>query len=344
MKKYKIYNILKIFLLVIFAFYCLTESNSIKISVSDALNRCLTIIIPSLYAMMIVSGIISRSGLASRFGIPFIFVFSNFAGYPVGIKILCDEYSKNNISKKDAEIFSGICYGAGSAFVFGCVSGQLYGNSSTGNLILLSGLLANTLSAVTVLIFYKKSGEKEIPKRNVTLNFGMISESVAIAGKNITDICFAVLAFAVTESFLKGTGIFYTLSNIFGISPDILSSVLDITAVNRLPVNDYTLLPFLSALVSFGGLCVIFQLTAITSGKISLIPILLIRLFTSLASFIICRLLMPFFISGESIAVSAVKIYKSPSPVPSVLLIIMTVSVFCEYEKLKGRSDKPSSE
>ena len=49
----KLFVYLKILLLVVTALLCLVKTEIINRAVSDALDRCLNIIIPSLYAMMI---------------------------------------------------------------------------------------------------------------------------------------------------------------------------------------------------------------------------------------------------------------------------------------------------
>ena len=73
-------------------------------AVSEALQRCLVTVIPSLYAMMIVSAVIVRSGILTYtpkamerlsgavFGMDgftmAVFSFSAFSGYPVGTSMI----------------------------------------------------------------------------------------------------------------------------------------------------------------------------------------------------------------------------------------------------------------
>ena len=54
---------MKVCILIFTALICLVKTDIIKDAVSDALGRCLNIIIPSLYAMMIISPLLIKSGI-----------------------------------------------------------------------------------------------------------------------------------------------------------------------------------------------------------------------------------------------------------------------------------------
>lgn len=128
----------------VFFLLCLFDNDGTSAAVSDGVRRCLDIVIPSLFAMMTASALIVSSGLTTAvprcvgrfsravFGMEVselpIFTFGMVAGYPVGVKMLCGEYLSGRINKRRAELLSGLCFGAGPAFIFGCISGQLYGS------------------------------------------------------------------------------------------------------------------------------------------------------------------------------------------------------------------------
>ena len=102
-----------------FALFCLASTDSVKAAVESSLTRCLTVVVPSLYAMMIVSGFLVRSGIIEKLSAPLskagrflfgmdgcifpIFLFSMFAGYPVGAKIVTDLRNRNLCSKDEGE-------------------------------------------------------------------------------------------------------------------------------------------------------------------------------------------------------------------------------------------------
>ena len=89
-----------------FCIITISGGESVKLGISEAVDRCMNIIIPSLFVFMALSQILVSSGLyycvsmpfypISRFimGIPpqlfFVFLLGNTAGYPVGVKLLSD--------------------------------------------------------------------------------------------------------------------------------------------------------------------------------------------------------------------------------------------------------------
>lgn len=350
----------KIFLLICTAAFCLVKTDTVSRAVSEALGRCIYVIIPSLYAMMIVSQLLIKSGVIDRisglagdtgkilFGMErvvfTVFAFSMIAGYPVGTKMLCSAYEKGLIEKRRAEIFSGLCFGAGTAFIYGCIAGQLYGSRTAGNIIFVSVIGANIILAFIVSFFMRKNCNSVNEKSTVKLSPEMLTECVINGGHSIMNICFMVTAFAVVTEILKYSGIISAvgnmLSEITGLSVadagQFITAVIDVTAVDGFSAGNYELLPYLGFLVSFGGICVIFQISAV-SGKLSLKPLIILRTVSAVISFIICRIITPFMLSGETVLTSNLNIrtHQADSPVPSVMLVIMTFFLFCEYEKFK---------
>lgn len=338
--------------------YCLVNTRSVSAAVAGAAGRCLNIIIPSLFAMMAVSQMMIKSGVTSiipRFAgkigrfflgmegniLP-VFTFGMFAGYPVGAKMLCTEYDSGRLTKKRAELLCGLCYGAGPAFIFGCISGQLYGSAAAGQVILISTVAANFILAVAVSPLLRRAnaptGGGSCPVR---LDAALLTQCTLSASRSMADICSSVLIFSVFTVMLGKCGVLAAIgaaaSSLTGLSADICrlltAALLDITNVGGLPCGDYTLLPYLSALTSFGGLCVIFQIAAVTSGKLSVKPLVAMRLAASVLSFIICRVISPFLLRGEAVSAAAVKVraHENASAVPSVMLIIMTLMLFREF-------------
>lgn len=365
MKKFSeiIFLGLKALTIISLLIFCITETSDVKTAVSDAVMRCLNVVIPSLYGMMIVSGFLIKSGIIDKlpriltlpgkivFGMESsvftIFIISLFAGYPVGAKMLCARSESGIIKRRDAELLLGVCFGAGPAFIFGCISSRLYGNSCAGRLILISTIGADVLLALIISFFIGRNSAK--PQNSAKLRFSAdaLTESVLSAGRSMADICIMITAFSVFTSFLSGTGILETaavrISQFLGISSEncigLLYAFLDVTAVDKLRPNNYELLPVLSSLTAFGGVCVIMQIAALTAGKLSVRPLIVMRSAAALISGLICRLLMPAVLSQASVSAAEFRfsMHRSTSPVPSVLIIIMTFLLFEEYEKLRSK-------
>lgn len=359
--KEKAFICIKLALLGAAVYFCVAETRLVREAVAEGADRCLTIVIPSLYAMMIVAVMIAKSGVFSciprlvkklgnaLFGmggecLP-VFAFSMFAGYPAGAKMITEQYSDGAISERSAAILCGVCFGAGPAFIMGCISGELYSSGLPGRLIIVSTVTANILIAFLASFFLRKSsiGENDA-HRKICINGEMLTRSAVSAGRTMGELCFMITAFSVITAMLRHFGVISAAAGLFsrmtGFPPDIseafIPAALDITAVRDLPANNYSLLPWLCALVSFGGVCVIMQISAIVSGKFPLRIFITLRLAAAALSFGICRLTMPFMLRNEIVAAATVNVsaHSSSSPVPSVMLLLMTFVVIDEYDKL----------
>lgn len=355
MKKAK--KILFVIILLIFSVYCLCCAEEVRNAAFSAVNRCLTSLIPSLYIMMILSSLLISSGIISAAGnftertlgkflpinggIAATLLFSSIAGYPVGAKMIYSQYSSGRIDRRSAILWSGVCFGAGSAFIFGCTA-----SGAAGNLIMISTAAANLILAALISIFGRTRSSGEENSRKIAVSADMLTNSVSSAGRSMAEICFVVTAFSVIAALLRKLGIITAIGGFFAKylhipaaeAETLITAFLDVTAVSELPKNNFTLLPITAAAISFGGICVFFQISAIFRGKLPVLPIFFTRLCGGILSCVICRLLLPYFIFSESIAVSAVtpKIYQASSPVPSLILIVMTAVLFIKASPSKN--------
>lgn len=347
-------------LLLVFIFcMCIADYHCIAKAVTDALKRCLCTLIPSLYAVMTVSYLITESGVVSLFpkwsekiseklfGISrtefFIFSFSMFSGYPVGTRMILSEYKKGRIPKKRAEILCGICCGAGPSFIFGCVSGILYKSAETGVFIALTVTSANAVLMLVMSLWLRKNKAERHESEDFCLSAEMLNESIIESGHTLMNVCFVTTAFSVFSEILSALGFYGAFSEIVSSFSHIpketvnafMYSLADITNISRLPKGDYTILPYICGLVSFSGVCVLFQLYSVVSGYLSVKPIIAMRIISAFLSGIICRLILPFYMKYELTAVSRITIqpYSAQSPVPSVMLIIMTLMLFAQSRK-----------
>jgi len=344
----------------VFFLLCLTDTECAAVAVRDSVRRCLDTVIPSLFAMMTASALIISSGLTSAvprwagrlsraiFGmegreLP-IFTFGMVAGYPVGVKMLCSEYLSEHITKRRAELLSELCFGAGPAFIFGCISGQLYGSRRAGLLILVSTVSANAMLALFMAPVLRRTAlETKIPRR-FHISPQMLTDSVLGSGRAMGEICAMIVFFSVVTALLiKAAGAAVgelpgKLPYLGGMTAEApIAALLDVTNVAGFPRGDWLLLPLISGLTAFGGVCVLLQLAALTRGKLSLVPFIIMRVAVAVLSYIICRGLLPLFMEGETTAVSSIRTEgtRSVSPVPSVMLIIMTAALMLEFGSKK---------
>ena len=251
---------------IILMYQAVTQTEMIKSAVDGGVMRCINIIIPSLFFMMCVSGIVVRSGIISRisfvsdrfsrlvFGMNsevfVIFLLSMLAGYPIGAKMLNELYNSGKITKEQAEKYLCVCYGAGGAFIFGCVT--QYGKGA-GKLIMLSNVLANIVIAFILgLIFRKQLSDKSECQKISGKRGVMLCESVADASKGMLMLCGMIIFFsaliAISEPVYSR---FVTSEQKMGI----IRCLLDVSAITELNIYTYKLLPIVSGLISFGGIC-----------------------------------------------------------------------------------------
>lgn len=346
-------------LLISLFIWSMAEAGEISGAVSDAAERCLETVIPSLYAVMIFSVMLMKSGVLPvlskytagvgkfLFGMDAeifpVFVFGTFAGYPAGAKMLTMMRCSGDEEKRRRELFAGVCFGAGPAFVHGCISGKLYGNSSAGAIIIISCVSANVIIALVLSAFMRKNCRNTFSAKNIRISAETINDSVISAGDSLVSVCLMICAFSVVGKLLELSGGISAaagaVSALTGRSREtagaMVLSVLDITSAEKLPAGDYSLLPFIAGLVSFGGVCVIFQISAIMSGELSVKPLIVCRIAAAFISGGVCRVIMGFVLEGEAVPAAAVEVHREASPVPSVMLMLMTLAVCAEAEKVK---------
>lgn len=341
--------------------FCIFDTGSAAAAVGDSINKCVNVVIPSLFAMLAVSSLFIRSGINGSFpkwagklsrailgmesNIFPVFTFGMFAGYPVGVKMLCDEYTAGRLSRRRAELLSGLCFGAGPAFVFGCISRQLYSSDRAGIIILISNVSANVVLALIMSFTLRKTAEKHPKPKKCSLSADMLTECVLKSGRAMADICIMVIFFSVLSAFLSRSGA--AAGELLGKLPYldrdsgevIVAAMLDVTNIGKLPCGDWLLLPYVSGASAFGGVCVMFQISALTAGRFSLKPFIALRCAAAVLSYFICRIIMPLLMEAETVSVSTMKVsgVSSKSPVPSVMLILMTVMLMLEFDKKKHK-------
>lgn len=361
--KEKAVKVLKYVLFAAISAFCVTDTAEVAAAVGKSVDKCVEVVIPSLFAMMVISSLFIRSGLNGHYprwlgkfsrtvfgmeGYVFpIFTFGMFAGYPVGVKMLCDEYSAGRLSKRRAELLSGLCFGAGPAFVFGCISRQLYSSDRAGLIILISNIAANVLLALIMSVPLRRTFREHTHNRCGGLSADMLTDCVMQSGRAMGRICVMIVFFSVFSAFFSRTGA-AAAGELLAKLPDldresgkvIVAALFDVTNTGDLPCGDWLLLPYISAATAFGGLCVMMQISGITAGRLSLRPFILLRSAAAVLSFCICRLITPLLMVGETVSVSAVKAegVSSRTPVPSVLLIIMTAMLMLEFDKKRERN------
>jgi len=266
------------------------------------------------------------------------------AGYPVGARIISGEFESGRITKKQAEFYISVCFGAGPSFIFGCISNQLFGNSISGLIILASTVSVNFAVLIILLFLFRKEKKTSVKEEN-SFNAEVFVNSVISGGRSIFNICAMIVFFSVCICILRSSGVISLISGILsrftGIDGNIcikmLESILEVTNISTLEKNNYTMLPFICSAVSFGGICVILQIKTVISHKLSMLPFIAVRTACAVSSGILCRIFMPFMLNSQTVSVSEIEYhtYSEASPVPSYMLAFMLVILLWSFRSRK---------
>ena len=338
---------------------CTCFAGQIQAELQTAVNRCLTVIIPSLYAMMILSQLFLESGAwqalarplrrfsTALFGLPesyfALLLLSQFAGYPVGASMLCTLTKQGVLSKEDASRLLCVCYGGGPAFLLGLL-GTVSCRRTCFLLIFSANLFANLL--LCFLLFHRKPISPPVNGNNAIAPFSaqMLTFAVTSAGRTLLKLCGMILCFAALTGIFQAAGLFRcctALMQQLGVSfplADLVRSVLEISNCVELPLPVSLRIPVLAGLLSFGGVCVLLQICAVTGKTISVGKLIWARGFTGLLSGGICAAVLHFFpiaVSEQVLTTSAVPQTAAHPVFPILMLLCMMLLVFREEQKLQ---------
>ncbi|MFR6495106.1 MAG: hypothetical protein ACLUOF_00730 [Ruminococcus sp.] len=188
---------------------CVCFAEQIQMEMRSALTRCLTTIIPSLYAMMILSQMLLKARMAPSgetvsmvrrkcLGIaePYfaVFLLSQFAGYPVGAGMLCTLVKQHCITKKDGEKLLCVCYGGGPAFLLGLL-GNVPCRSAIFWLIFSANILSNAVLCTLLFRFHPLKNDVSERKTITPVSAEMLVDCTSGAGKLLLKLCGVILCF-----------------------------------------------------------------------------------------------------------------------------------------------------
>lgn len=325
----------------VICFMLVKYSPAVCHGIQMSVERCINIIIPSLFAFMAVSQMIIKSGAAKYITIPLrpvakyvfripdelftVFLISCIAGYPVGVKLLSDMLEEGRIDKRTAENMSAVCFCGGPAFYSGTVGLAVFGSTKIGLLIFVSVAGANLISAILIGQLTRPhvlSDNKECP-----FTAKDICECVNSSGRAMFTICSMIVFCCALISVLEEMGMFDAIQKLTGITDNAVTALkgcFEISYISRLRNRPYYLLPIVCAVCSFGGICIIAQLYAVKSSKLGLKKFLMLRPVSCVLSAGLCCALRPYFVN-EAIEVSVINadLYKVNNFIPSICLILM---------------------
>ncbi len=338
-------------LIILFAVFLIKYSKDVSVAITLSIESCLKIVIPSLFAFMVISNLLIKSNIYVLLSKPFylitrylfrippelfsIFLLSNIGGYPIGAKLLADLIDENKIDNKTAENMMCYCYCNSPSFFAGAVGVVVFNNYFVGLIAYFSIVLANFIIAI-LLGLKNNIPEKSKIKLNIKLNPNILIDSITSAAKVLFTICAMLIFFASAIAILSSSGILNILSNNlmnilhsdYLIAESSIMSFIEISKISTMSNNSYNYLPLMTCIAAFGGMCVITQIIGITTGKIKLKKFVFSRVFHIAISGILCYYLIKSF--TKNICINTIyyqKIYysKNISIIPSICLIFMVI-------------------
>lgn len=345
----KMKQIKKIFIAILitaFSAGIIIFSDKISSSVFQSINICLEVIIPSTFIFMVLSSYILSSGLYDILFRPFyhpveriiktdryiisVFLLSLIGGYPVGFKLLRESIAENKKYSAIAPFCATFCYCISPSFAVTMLGLGMFGSIEAGLIIYFS----NVITCFIIAIFYGKTHQLKVitEKNNTPISHnGKLTDSINTSVISLMKMCSVIIFFnsviTVFECFCDKTKIPF---------PTALKAVLEISNILKLEALSPVALPYISALASLGGICVIFQCKSLIDKSFSLKPFLLSRFFTSIIAFAVTNLIMIFWdisIPSSHFGSNSYTFNFSTNKAATVFLLIMCIILMQKNEK-----------
>lgn len=318
-----------IFLILIlgFAFLLIINPAIARNSAYEGIIICGSVLIPSLFPFTVISVFLHKTNIFNILSIPkkfshyktvlSIFLISIIGGYPIGAKIISEEYKNKNINKTTANCLLYSCVCGGPSFIILTVGCGIFNSLKLGLIFYVS----NVLSSLIIFIFLKN--KITVSNNNKKLNNNISTcfvDSVAVSSSTVLSICSYVILCSTFIGIIKNSSLNNFLKNL----------IICVTEITNATINIKNIY-LISFLLGFGGLCVILQLFSqcyIINPKFIKIIIsrivngFLSALFTFIALKIFPVTIKTFSNTGNS------NIFLRTNSIVSIIVITATVVIF----------------
>lgn len=263
----------------------------------NGLALCINAVIPSLLPFMLVSLCVIKSGFSRPLGVALskilspitnlsttgcvAFVTGIFGGYGAGARVVYESYKENQITKEEAERILPVCNNAGPLFVIATVGISFFMSKAIGIILFVVQVITSLICA---RIFSPETEKNDVSIKNEWNNykknkpsFGeLVTKSAVESAAAIINVCVFVITFSAILEILP-----------FG-EYRMLSGVLEVTrGIAELSRDGEAAIPFISALLSWGGMCVHFQVSALTKGELNMKIYYMEKIIASAISYLI---------------------------------------------------------
>ena len=252
------------------ALFSVAEPKIAATAAREALDMCLSVLIPSLFPFFVSANVMLRSGMISAAGkrlesvsrglfgigrggaaaIPLGFI----SGYPAGAIVAARLYEAGSISKTEGERLMAFTNNPGPMFILGVIGEGVYGRREVGWILLISVMAASVICGICIR---KKDNEKQmtVPKNTVSDPMGQaVMASLRLSG--------FVIFFSVVSAFLRHLGLIPLIGRVMvqmGMGENtaemISAGILEVSVLSKYRGA----LPAMAGLLSFGGISVFLQ-------------------------------------------------------------------------------------
>lgn len=314
-------NILIGILITSFILYCMVFPREMALSVANGLSLWYHNVLPTLLPFSILSYIIIQSNLyhaifskmnrtlfkQSTFNAQLLYplLFGYFFGFPIGAKILADLYETKQVNEHRLSEYTVICTQFGPAFIINYI-GIVQLHKQLPIPILLLSIYAPSFLLLTFMLIKDCNNNKHLHNLPLTTPLECISKKKPVSRSYIN---FKIIDTGIINGFetmLRIAGyivLFSILSDAFcqfignnGYFSSLVTGLLEVTTgVNQIVTSKLPMVTQYCAIigiVSFGGMCGLFQVKAIMKNcpfhAITYFLLKLLCAFTSICIGMLC--------------------------------------------------------
>ncbi len=333
----KIKKITFIFLIIILGIIAILKGNAATIGVKNGLLLCSSIIIPSLFLFTVIALLFIKSNainfageklnslIIKVFGLNIsefsIFILSLIGGYPIGAKLINEQFAEEKITKQRANLLLYCSINAGPSFIIFTVGYLMLNSKSLGLILFVSNLLTSLIFALICFKFIKSKSStiKSTTTTSLTDSFVI---SVEQTSRLFINICGWVIFFSGICEIINSLSMPDFVKNLCSIFSEVTISV---ATAKKLKFAPY----FFSFLLSFGGLSTICQIKSAAKNLNPNIFLLFInRLFHGGISALLTFILLKIFPRATETLSNGVVAVWNGFEWNFVSLFLMVVAVF----------------
>lgn len=347
LKYHRFFTILGALIMFFLILLLIFDTKGIMTAVYSSVFICLEVIIPSLFAFMVLSSLILSTNLYKIIFKPLIIIFklilkitehesgifilSLIGGYPVGAKLIQQAVKNGTITQKSAQKMINYCFASGPSFITGIVGVGVFGNVKTGLILYFSNIIASLILAFILNINHKQCNSKSA--YNISFTADKLIYSITSSAQVLFEICAMIVGFSVINRVISYLP-FELLGNALNVDKEFLQalifSISEISNIRSFSAN-VVFLPLISALLSFGGICVLMQVKSILGQNIRVRNFVIIRAFGAIISgavtFVYIKIANP-VLTVSNHRIDFFTLTEARNIVPSLCLVFMTIILF----------------